>query len=69
MQINDILDVLKSKYNLPKAELERIIDTQFKVVYDSMNDRSIKSIKLINLGKIKPSTFLINNHGKFSKES
>ena len=69
MRIEDLLDKLKNKYNLPKSELERIIDTQFKVIYDSMENRTIKSIKLANLGKIKPSTFLIKNHEKFSKKS
>lgn len=69
MQIEDILDELKIKYpDMSKVELERIIDTQFKFILDSMNSKQLKPIKLYGLGKIKPSTFLVKNYEKFSKK-
>lgn len=69
MPIDSILEELKAKYGISKVELERIVDTQFKVAYDAIEAKTIKSIKFANLGKIRPSTFLINNYEKFSKES
>lgn len=70
MLISDILEELQLKYpNKSKVELERIVDTQFKVIHDSMTNKTTKSIKLYNLGKVKPSTFFIKNHEKFSKKS
>jgi len=69
MQISDTFSTLKEKYNLSYIELERIIDSQFLFAKNCIEDRTIKTIKLTNLGKIKPSTFLIKNHGKFSKKS
>lgn len=68
MLINDILPTLKEKFGLPYSELERIIDSQFKVTHIAMEAKEIKSIKWANLGKIKPSSFLIANHEKFSKK-
>lgn len=67
MLINDTLDILKEKYNLPKADIERIIDSQFKLLYDSIQARTIKSVKLINIGKVEPTTYLKNNYEKLVK--
>jgi hypothetical protein len=69
MRIDDILDKLKDKYNLPKVELERIIDSQYKLCFESMEKRTTKTIKLAYLGKIKPSNFLIKYHEQLSKKS
>lgn len=67
MLIKEIYPILKEKYGLSYSELESILDSQFKLLQVEVEKKTTKTIKLYNLGKIKPSTFLINNHGKFSK--
>jgi len=67
MLTNDILDTLQDKYNLPKADLERIVDSQFKLLYESIQSRTVKSVKLINIGKVSPTSFLIKNYEKLAK--
>lgn len=68
MLINELFPILKEKYGLSYSELERIIDSQFDYTKICIEDRTTKTIKWANLGKVKPSTFLIKNHGKFSKK-
>ena len=68
MLIKDILPQLKEKYGLSYSELERIIDSQFKCTQIHIENKTIKSIKWYNLGKVKPSTFFIKNHEQFSKK-
>lgn len=67
MQINDILDELKEKYGINKSELELILDCQFKCAQAAIESRTKKSIKLIHLGKIEPTTFFIHNYEKLVK--
>lgn len=67
--IEETISEVKAKYpNLSKTEIERIIDSQFEMVVDNMRNRSLRVVKLIHLGKIKPSNWFINNHDKFSKK-
>ncbi len=68
MLINETFPALKEKHGLTFMELERIIDTQFLFMKTCIEDRTVKTIKLTNLGKVKPSLFLIKNHGKFCKK-
>lgn len=67
MLTSDILDELKKKYGLSKAELELILDSQFKLTRNLLDSRTTKKIKLIHLGKIKPTTFFIKNYEKLVK--
>jgi hypothetical protein len=68
MLIKEIYPLLKEKYNITYDELERIIDSQFKCSQLHIESKTTKTIKWANLGKIKPSLYLIKNHGELSKK-
>lgn len=68
MLIKELFPTLKEKYGLSYDELERILDSQFKCTQFHIESKTTKTIKWANLGKIKPSTYLINNHGELSKK-
>ena len=67
MLTNDILDELKAKYGISKAELELMLDSQFKLTRNLLDSRTTDTIKLIHLGKIKPTSFFIKNYEKLVK--
>lgn len=69
MLINDLLPILKEKYGLTYDQLERIIDSQFDYTKICIENRTTKSIKWANLGKIKPSNYLLKNYEQFSKKA
>ncbi len=53
----DILDEIKSEFVLSKVELERICDSQFRVIRDTMSKREGKIVQLIYLGKFRPTMY------------
>lgn len=53
----EILDEIKNNFNLSKIELERIIDSEFRVIRDTMSNREGKVIQLIYLGKFRPTIY------------
>lgn len=59
--ISDILTTLKAKHNLTKFEIERIIDSQFKVLQLAIENRDLREINMMYLGKFKPSNWLKKN--------
>lgn len=65
--IEDIYTVLKDKYGMSKTEIERITNTQFKVLENNIKTRSKKVVNLIYLGKVKPSKSLLKNYDILSK--
>jgi len=69
MQINDLYPILKEKYGLKYEDLDRIMRSQFEFMKICVENKTKKSIKLSGLGKVKPSSFLIANYEKFSKQS
>ena len=54
---SEVLDELRLSFNLPKAELERIINSEFRVIRNSMSNREGKVIQLIYLGKFRPTIY------------
>lgn len=62
--IKDILSEIREKHKdknewwNTKLELERILDSQFKVLRNSIEERDLRIINLIYLGKVKPSRWL-----------
>lgn len=54
---DEILDEMKSTYGLSKVELERIIDSQFRVIRDTMSNREGKIVQLIYIGKFRPTFY------------
>jgi len=53
----EILDEIKSEFTLSKVELERICDSQFRVIRDTMSNREGKVVQLIYLGKFRPTMY------------
>ena len=53
----EVLDEIKSEFTLSKVELERICDSQFKVIRETMAKREGKVIQLIHLGKFRPTMY------------
>lgn len=51
----EILDEIKSEFGLSKIELERICDSQFRVIRNTMSNREGKVVQLIYLGKFRPT--------------
>lgn len=56
----EILDEIKSEFGLSKMELERICDSQFRVIRDTMSKREGKIIQLIYLGKFRPTMYNVD---------
>ncbi len=53
----EVLDEIKSEFDLSKVELERIIDSQFRVIRTTMSNREGKIVQLIYLGKFRPTMY------------
>lgn len=53
----EILDEIKDQFGLSKTELERIVDSQFRVIRDTMSNREGKVCQLIYLGKFRPTIY------------
>lgn len=53
----EILDEIKGDFTLSKMELERICDSQFRVIRDTMSNREGKVVQLIYLGKFRPTVY------------
>jgi len=66
--INEIYDILKNKYGISKVEIERITDSQFKVLENNIKTRGNRVVNLIYLGKFKPSKYFLDNHDWLSKK-
>lgn len=59
--INDILTELKAKYNITRYELERMIDCQYKLTRNTIENRELKTVYWIHLGKIRPTAWFKHN--------
>lgn len=66
--IDEILTKLKDKHGISKVDLERIIDSEFKVLELNIQQRSLKEVSLIHIGKVKPSKWFVHNYEKMVKE-
>ena len=53
----EVLDEIKSQFGLSKVELERICDSQFKAIRDTMSNREGEVVQLIYLGKFRPTMY------------
>jgi len=49
-----------------KHELEKILDSEFKVLRKHIEDKDLRVVNLIYLGKVKPSKWLKNNKEKYN---
>lgn len=59
--INDILTELKAEFGITRFELERMVDCQFKCIENNIRDRSLKTVNLIHIGKIRPTGWFKHN--------
>lgn len=57
----EIVKEIKVNYpNISSLEIERIVDSQFRVIRDTMSNREGKVIQLIYLGKFRPTAYNID---------
>lgn len=55
---DNILNELKKLYpNIPKSELDKIIDSEFRLIEKTVSSRECKVINCIHLGKFYPTGF------------
>lgn len=54
MSYDEIIESLAKKYSLTYRECERIVDSQFKLLYETIRSGDKKVISFIHLGKFKP---------------
>jgi len=57
---NEILDELKEEFKLSKVELERVCNSQFRVLRDVMLGREGKVLQMVHLGKFRPTAYNID---------
>ena len=57
IQIDDIIDMLYNKYNIPRSEIGKIIRSPFKVLRSSIIEKSDKEVDLMYIGTFKPTPF------------
>ena len=53
----DLIYKLSKKYNISDLEIERIVDSQFKLVADNITNKTFKTINLIHIGKFTPTLY------------
>lgn len=54
---DEILREMIGEYTVSKGEMERIIDSQFRAIRDTMSKREGKVVQLIYLGKFRPTIY------------
>lgn len=63
---NEIILEISKIFKISEIEAERIIDSQFKCIINTVNEKSDKTIQLIYLGKFTPNRY--KNHVKYREE-
>lgn len=53
----EILNDIKGQFGLSKLELERIVDSQFRLLRNTMSNREGKVVQMIYLGKFRPTMY------------
>lgn len=59
IQIEDIIDELYNKYNIPKADIARIVKSQFKVLKNTIKLKEDKVVNVRYIGKFKPTPYRV----------
>lgn len=54
MTYQEIIKVLGRKYEINERDCERIVDSQFRLLCDNIQQRQVKVINVIGLGKFTP---------------
>lgn len=67
--IEEILTELKAKHGYTKFEIEKIIDSQYKVMLDCMQAKDLRTVNVMYIGKFKPTYYLKKRLYEVPKES
>jgi len=62
--IDEIYTKLRDKHGISKTDIDRIVDSQFRVLEDNIRNRGNKTVNLIYIGKFKPSKSFLKNYDK-----
>lgn len=57
IQIDDIINELHNKYNIPREDIARIVKSEFKVLKNTIKEKGDSVVSLIYIGKFKPTPF------------
>lgn len=55
--IEDVIDELFNKHNIPRVDISRMVKAQFKVTNQTIKVKGDKVCNLIFIGKFKPTPF------------
>ncbi len=56
--IKDIIGTLSTKYNLSKVDIERIVDSEFRVLANTVEAGEVKIVNMVYIGKFRPTYYL-----------
>lgn len=59
INIEDIIDELHSKYNIPRIDISRMVKAQFKVTNQTIKAKGDKTCNLIFIGKFKNTPYRV----------
>lgn len=68
IQIDDIIDELCNKYNIPRTDISRMVKAQFKVLKNTIKEKGDKKVNLMYLGKFKPTPYRVKQITKIKDE-
>lgn len=69
MTYDEIINFLSKKYKIAERDCERIVDSQFKVLQETIQKRELKVVNLIKLGKFSPLQRILNNREEYEKNT
>ena len=69
IQIEDIIDELYNKYNIPKADIARVVKSQFKLLKNTIKLKEDKVVNLRYIGKYKPTPFRVKQLKELNERS
>lgn len=61
MTYEDIVHFLSRKYKIAERDCERIVDSEFKVLQETIQSRNLKVVNLIKIGKFTPIQRIMKN--------
>lgn len=65
MSYEEIIHFLSRKYKIAERDCERIVDSQFKVLQETIQNRELKVVNIIKLGKFTPNQRIMKNKEEY----
>lgn len=65
--IDEILPLVKEKFNIPNYDLERILMAQWRILERNIRERGKQNVNIMYLGKFKPSPYFLSNYERLKQ--